>query len=102
MAKQKIFTSNLKKARYHNKLFKKGKTKFEMTINSFSAMDIKTKKSFLGVSQNISLLESGKYRSPTALKSTNSLKAIPKQFDWNAQGLEYNYISFIDEFLTPI
>ena len=57
-----------------------------MTVNSFSAMDSKTRKSFLGVSQNLTLLESGQYYQPAALKSSGSLQALPNSFDWKAKG----------------
>ena len=83
---KRIFTNTLKKCRSHNERFKKGKSSYQMTVNSFSAMDSETRKNFLGVSQNMTLLQSGQYYQPAAFKVSGSLQALPNSFDWKQKG----------------
>ena len=81
-----MFTETLKKCRSHNQRYEKGETSFKMTVNSFSVMDKDAKQQFLGLSQNMSLLENGKYYRPAVLQSSGTLQALPESFDWKQKG----------------
>ncbi|XP_063686301.1 uncharacterized protein LOC134820046 [Bolinopsis microptera] len=81
-----VFSRNLNKCKSHNEKFKKGETSYQCTVNSFIVMDTFTRKQYLGLSQNMSLLENGKYTRPAALQSSGPLQALPNTFDWNKKG----------------
>lgn len=84
---QKAFIGNLRKCKAQNRKFKKGRSKFECTVNSFSIMDKETKKQFLGLSSNMSLLQTSKYRSAPKLMAVRSLQALPNSWDWREKGV---------------